>query len=91
MNHKKPALFGAIAVVAIGLLLAGVSSGTVLTVALVAFMVLMHVGGHGGHGGHGGQSGGHGAEKEAGRPDADRRTPEASSRPTDHSQHTGPR
>ena len=91
MTHKKPALYGAIAVVAIGLLLAGVSSGTVLTIALVAFMVTMHIGGHGGHGGHGGNSGGHGDEKGVGRPDADRGTQGSSSGPTDHRQHAGPK
>lgn len=88
MNHKKPALYGAITVVGIGLLLAGVSFGTVLTIALVTFMVTMHIGGHGGHGGHGG---GHGDERGVGRPDADRNTPESHSQLTDHSQHDGPK
>jgi hypothetical protein len=88
MNYKKPALYGAIAVVGIGLLLAGVSFGTVLTIALVTFMVTMHIGGHGGHGGH---SGGHGDESGVGHPDADRSTPESQSHRTDHSQHAGPK
>lgn len=88
MTHKKPALYGAIAAVGIGLLLAGVSSGTVLTIAVVAFMVTMHIGGHGGHGG---SSGGHGDEEGVGRPDADRGTQGSPSGPTDHRQHAGPK
>lgn len=41
-------LYLAIAVLALGLWIFGVSGGTIVTVVLAAFMMTMHAGGHGG-------------------------------------------
>lgn len=44
-------LYLGIAVAALVMWVAGVSGGTILTLAAIGFMVAMHAGGHGSHGG----------------------------------------
>lgn len=56
LKSKSMKWYLGIAVAAVVMWVAGVSGGTILTLAAVGFMVAMHAGGHGGHGGHGGRS-----------------------------------
>jgi len=51
VKSKSTKWYLGIAVAALVMWVAGVSGGTILTLAAVGFMVAMHAGGHGGHGG----------------------------------------
>lgn len=56
-NRRNLYLYLGVAVLAVVLWAVGVSTTTLVTVALVGLMLVMHMGGHGGHS-HGGGPGG---------------------------------
>ncbi|RPF28259.1 hypothetical protein [Georgenia muralis] len=49
INRKQLWLYAGVVVLGVVLWTAGVSTTTIVTLALVALMMVMHLGGHGGH------------------------------------------